>query len=101
MLNHLQAIYHVQMGQDVRASRIIGVAARLCLEMGLNRHEVLKRDYPEEHDRDRAMRIFWSVYMLDMRASCGTGIPPLIQEVDIDPMLPEPVSISCSLCDAC
>ena len=82
------------MGQDVRASRIIGVAGRLCLEMGLNRREVLERTYLEQHARDSAMRIFWSIYLLDMRASCGTGIPFVIQEIDVDPTLPEPVSTS-------
>ncbi len=82
------------MGQDVRASRIIGVAARLCLEMGLNRREVLERAYPEQHARDLAVTVFWSTYLLDMRASCGTGIPCVIQEVDVDPTLPEPVSTS-------
>lgn len=86
----LVIIYHVQMGQDVRASRIIGVAGRLCLEMGLNRREVLERTYLEQHARDLAVRIFWSIYLLDMRASCGTGIPFVIQDVDIDSTLPEP-----------
>jgi hypothetical protein len=75
----------------VRASRIIGLAARLCLEMGLNRSEVLVRTFPEGQTRSLAVRIFWSIYMLDMRASCGTGIPFVIQDIDIDPTLPEPV----------
>ena len=75
----------------MRASRIISLAARLSLEMGLNRREVLLRTFPDEKDRDLAVRIFWSIYMLDMRASCGIGIPFVIQDVDLDPTLPEPV----------
>jgi hypothetical protein len=75
----------------VRASRIIGLAARLCLEMGLSRREVLVRTFPAGQNRSLAVRIFWSIYMLDMRASCGTGIPFVVQDIDIDPTLPEPV----------
>lgn len=67
--------------------------------MGLNRREVLERTYLEQHARDLAVRIFWSIYLLDMRASCGTGIPFVIQDVDIDSTLPEPVSVSHHLAD--
>jgi len=49
--------------------------------------------FPDEQEQAIATRIFWSLYTLDRRASLGTGTPFIIQDSDIDPNLPEPVSI--------
>ena len=40
--------------------------------------------------RDRVLRLFWSIYVLDMRWSFGTGMPFSLEDSDIDPWLPEP-----------
>ncbi|CZR65707.1 uncharacterized protein PAC_15607 [Phialocephala subalpina] len=80
-----------QADEDIRACRIIGLAARLCLEMGLSRHDVLQHAFPEEREQSLAVTIFWPVYTLDRRASLGTGVPFIIQDSDVDPSLPEPV----------
>ena len=77
----------------MRACRIAGLAARLCLEMGMNRCEILLRTFPGEAELSLAVRVFWSVYTLDRRASFGTGTSFVIQDSDIDPALPEPVSM--------
>lgn len=75
------------------AYRVIGLAARMCLEMGLHRREALVRSFPDEEHRDEITRLFWSVYSLDRRWGLGTGLPFVIQDEDIDHNLPEPVSL--------
>ena len=72
--------------------RIIGLAARMCLELGLHRRDAIMKTFPVEADWPRITRLFWSVYSLDRRWSFGTGLPFVIQDDDIDPSLPEPVS---------
>lgn len=75
------------------AYRLIGLAARMCLEMGLHRKDALVKSFPLENQWTEVTRIFWTVYSLDRRWSLGTGLPFVIQDEDIDPNLPEPVSL--------
>ena len=74
------------------AYRIIGLAARMCLEMGLHRRDALAKSFPDGNQWPEIVRIFWAIYTLDRRWSFGTGLPFVIQDEDIDPNLPEPVS---------
>jgi hypothetical protein len=46
----------------------------------------------DEEQRNIATLTFWSVYCLDRRWSFGTGMPFALQDSDIDPNLPKPVS---------
>lgn len=64
----------------------------MCLELGLHRRDAIMKTFPAEADWSRITRLFWSVYSLDRRWSFGTGLPFVIQDDDIDPSLPEPVS---------
>jgi hypothetical protein len=64
----------------------------MCIEMGLHRRDSLTRLFPNETDYLQAVRSFWVVYALDRRLSFGTGLPFALQDQDIDPALPEPVS---------
>ncbi|KAJ5963395.1 uncharacterized protein N7479_003271 [Penicillium vulpinum] len=75
---------------DAMAYRLIGLAARMCLEMGLHRRDAMVKSFPDEEQWDEITRLFWSVYTLDRRWSLGTGLPFVIQDEDIDPNLPEP-----------
>ncbi|OQE36080.1 hypothetical protein PENCOP_c012G08209 [Penicillium coprophilum] len=84
------ATYHFHTDDDAIAYRLIGLAARMCLEMGLHRRDALVKSFPDEGQRDEITRLFWSVYTLDRRWSFGTGLPFVIQDEDIDPNLPEP-----------
>ncbi|KAJ5949712.1 hypothetical protein N7454_001296 [Penicillium verhagenii] len=86
----LVATYHFHTDDDAMAYRLIGLAARMCLEMGLHRREALIKSFPNEAEWNEATRIFWTVYSLDRRWSLGTGLPFVIQDEDIDPNLPEP-----------
>lgn len=84
------ATYHFHTGDDVMAYRLIGIAARMCLEMGLHRRDAIMRSFPEEQQWSDINRTFWSIYLLDRRWSFGTGLPFVIQDDDIDPNLEEP-----------
>ena len=70
--------------------RVIGLAARLCIELGLHRSETYH--IMTEEQRDSTMLLFWAIYSLDRRWSFGTGMPFALQESDLDPNLPRPVS---------
>lgn len=82
------------MDDETQAYRLIGLAARFSLEMGLHRHEIITETYPDKEERRMALKVFWSIYVLDRRYSFGTGMPFAVQDADIDPSLPEPVSNS-------
>lgn len=62
--------------------------------MGLHRRDTLLNTFPDEDERSWAIKLFWSIYVLDRRWSFGTGRPFALQDADIDPHLPEPVSSS-------
>ncbi|EKV05309.1 Fungal specific transcription factor, putative [Penicillium digitatum PHI26] len=84
------ATYHYHTDDDAMAYRLIGLAARMCLAMGLHRRDALVKSFPVEQQWNEVTRLFWSVYSLDRRWSLGTGLPFVIQDEDIDPNLPEP-----------
>src|SRR6186713_1783052 len=71
---------------------MIGLAARQCFEMGLHRRDMLKQLCSSEEDLLWSVRLFWVIYVSDRRWSFGTGMPFAMQDADIDPTLPEPVS---------
>jgi hypothetical protein len=66
----------------------------MCIELGLHRRESLFKTVTDEEERAGVTNMFWSVYVLDRRWSFGTGLPFALQDADIDPNLPEPVSYS-------
>ena len=45
-----------------------------------------------EEEREPVLMLFWSIYVLDRRWAFGTGMPFALQDADIDPQLPRPVS---------
>ena len=75
------------------AYRLIGLSARLCLEMGLHKRESMMKFFPQEHQMYDAANTFWSIYILDRRWGIGVGFPFVIQDDDIDADLPKPVSV--------
>lgn len=84
-------MYFFTMDDDIRAWRYLGMASRYALEIGLHRRDTLNR-FPNQQQRMLAVRLFWSLYTMDRRFSFGIGLPFTIQDADIDPLLPEPVS---------
>jgi hypothetical protein len=83
------------------AYRLIGLAARMCLEMGLHRRDALMKSFPNEDQWNEITRLFWTVYSLDRRWSLGTGLPFVIQDEDVDPNLPEPVCLDAQPLKTC
>lgn len=79
------------------AYRVIGLAARMCLELGLHHRNALKKSFPVEDQWSDISKVFWSIYILDRRWALGIGLPFVIQDEDIDSNLPEPVSLFFSI----
>lgn len=86
----LQSIFYFQMDEETLAWRTIGIVERMSLEKGLHRRETLNQPAILAAGKDRILRLFWSIYILDMRWSFGTGMPFSLEDSDIDPWLPEP-----------
>ncbi|KAF2740003.1 hypothetical protein EJ04DRAFT_456614 [Polyplosphaeria fusca] len=86
----LTAMYHFHRDDEALAWRIVGLAARQSLELGLHRRETYETVFTVPEERAAAIRTFWSVYVLDRRWSFGTGMPFALQDTDIDPNLPKP-----------
>lgn len=82
-------MFEFQRDNEGSSWRIIGLTARLCIELGLHRHETYDA-MTDETERSEAILLFWSIYSLDRRWSFGTGMPFALQDTDIDPMLPKP-----------
>lgn len=89
-------MYHFHTDDEGLSWRVIGLAARLCIELGLHRSETYSK-MADEEQRMAAIKLFWSIYTLDRRWSFGTGMSFALQDTDIDPNLPKPVSFA-SLC---
>ncbi|KAK4995981.1 hypothetical protein LTR66_004302 [Elasticomyces elasticus] len=88
----LTAMYHFHLDNEGTAWRILGLTARLCIELGLHRRETYNLLFADESERSSAILLFWSIYVLDRRWSFGTGMPFALQDADIDPLLPRPVA---------
>ncbi|KAK0671596.1 hypothetical protein QBC41DRAFT_385678 [Cercophora samala] len=85
----IMATYHFHCDEELYAWRIIGVAGRLVLEMGLHRRQSLMTNFPNQTEREEALAVFWCVYALDRRWSLGTGLSFIIVDRDVDPELPD------------
>jgi hypothetical protein len=90
LLTNLQAMYHFHCDDESLAWRLTGNAARMAMELGLHRHETYTTIFTTDSDRNVAMILFWSIYVLDRRWSFGTGMPFALQDADIDPLLQKP-----------
>jgi hypothetical protein len=82
-------LYEFHCDNEVASWRIVGLAARRCLELGLHRHETYEK-ITDIAERRQTVLLFWSVYILDRRFSFGTGMPFALQDTDVDPSVPKP-----------
>ncbi|KAL7916753.1 hypothetical protein GGI35DRAFT_433950 [Trichoderma velutinum] len=82
------------MNDENQAWRMIGLAARLCIELGLHQANSFYRIHHDSKTSTRALTLFWDIYILDRRFSLSTGRPFAIQDIDIDPALPKPDELS-------
>ncbi|KAL4895299.1 hypothetical protein BDV59DRAFT_153123 [Aspergillus ambiguus] len=89
----LLSIFHSYRDDEVIAWRLIGLAVRGSMQLGLHCQETWLRTggvFPGELQRTWATRLFWCIYVLDRKWSFGTGLPFAIQDSDMDTNLPEP-----------
>lgn len=82
-------MYEFHRDNEGTSWRIIGLTARLCIELGLHRKETYDA-IADESGRSDTVLLFWAIYVLDRRWSFGTGMPFALQDSDIDPQLPKP-----------
>lgn len=82
-------MYGFHRDDEATSWRIIGLTARVCIELGLHRRETYDA-IKDEEERTGAVLLFWAIYVLDRRWSFGTGMPFALQDADIDPQLPKP-----------
>lgn len=85
-------MYYFHKDEEQIAWRMVGLASRVCMEVGLHRRETYQTQFMTDSERNQALRLFWSLYVLDRRWSLGTGMPFAMQDADIDSSLPKPVS---------
>ena len=84
-------MYEFHCDNEHTSWRVIGLTVRLCIEIGLHRKETY--DALPEAERNSVVLLFWAIYCLDRRWSFGVGMPFALQDSDIDPRLPKPVSV--------
>ncbi|KAF9889338.1 hypothetical protein FE257_007448 [Aspergillus nanangensis] len=89
----LLSIFHSYRDDEVISWRVIGMACRGSMQLGLHCQETWLRTggvFPGELQWTWATRLFWCIYVLDRKWSFGTGLPFAIQDSDMDTNLPEP-----------
>ena len=74
------------------AARLGSIMVRRAFELGLHRRSTVLRPNSERHNLVNAVNAFWTIYVLDRQWSFAVGLPQSLQDADIDPDLPEPVS---------
>ncbi|KAJ5833658.1 hypothetical protein N7474_001969 [Penicillium riverlandense] len=85
----ISSLYYLHKRQDLRAWRMIRFAVEQALELQLHTQEGLAR-YGQLSNRTWALRVFWSVYVLDLRYSFGNNLPATLEDTDINSSIPEP-----------
>ncbi|KAF2722625.1 hypothetical protein K431DRAFT_293263 [Polychaeton citri CBS 116435] len=85
----MAAMYEFHRDNEGTSWRIIGLTARLCIELGLHRLETYEA-MEDQSEREETLLLFWAIYVLDRRWSFGTGMPFSLQDGDIDARIPRP-----------
>jgi hypothetical protein len=81
----LMTLYCTRAPRDPGAWTFIGMAIRLCIELGLHRRQ-RSRQYSLQNELNK--RRWWTTYFLDRDISIAIGRPPSISDHDIDIELP-------------
>lgn len=86
----LASMWYFHQDNETMSWRLIGVAGRMCMELGLHRKDAIDKAFPTSEEKKWALNVFWAVHSFDRRWSLGTGLPFTIPDDDIDPQLPRP-----------
>lgn len=83
-LTYLQAIYQFFSGRVRMARRLCGTSASLATELGLHRPETLQKAFSHDEERLKAVRVMWSIFVLDHGWSAALGLMHHFDDVGID-----------------
>ncbi|KAH8888145.1 hypothetical protein GQ53DRAFT_826702 [Thozetella sp. PMI_491] len=90
----LLVIQHcLRVPRDPGAWTFVGVAMRLCVELGLHRRKKPNAESTLKSELEK--RLFWACYYLDRDLAMALGRPPCISDHDIDAELPLDLDEEC------
>ena len=81
----LMTLYCTRAPREPGAWTYVGMAIRLCIELGLHRH---RRERQPSIQSEMNRRRFWTAYFLERDICIAIGRPPSISDHDIDADLP-------------
>ncbi|KAH8815493.1 hypothetical protein F5884DRAFT_180758 [Xylogone sp. PMI_703] len=87
----LVGLYHFYNNDVQMACRITGSMARLALELGLHRHGTLLH-LNNSQGLTNPLNTFWTIFIFDRQWNFAVGLPVVINNIDIDPEVPEPAN---------
>ncbi|GKZ21772.1 hypothetical protein AbraIFM66951_008764 [Aspergillus brasiliensis] len=90
----LLVLYHMRTSSATRVWYLIGLAMRICIDLGLHRESQYRRMRPYEGQMRR--RLFWSVYLVERYVAWSLGRPFSIPEEEIDVHAPADLDDSCT-----
>ncbi|KAL5046075.1 fungal-specific transcription factor domain-containing protein [Aspergillus fruticulosus] len=82
----LMVVYLLRLDANERAGKTIAIVISHSHQLGLHREAVVSRMPIFESEMFR--RLWWCVYMLDRQVSLETGLPFIIQDINVDTTLP-------------
>ncbi|KAL6233349.1 fungal-specific transcription factor domain-containing protein [Aspergillus navahoensis] len=82
----LMVVYLLRLDANERAGKTIAIVVSHSHQLGLHREAVVSR--MPIFDREMFCRLWWCVYMLDRQVSLETGLPFIIQDINVDTTLP-------------
>jgi hypothetical protein len=77
------ALYNSVMNRRHSAFRYIGSAIRLALTIGMYQN-MAERQLPDKAARQRRVRLWWTMYVLDRMMSSKVGYPTLLKDEDVE-----------------
>ncbi|KAK5173984.1 uncharacterized protein LTR77_001063 [Saxophila tyrrhenica] len=83
----LFAIYSLRAPKGPGAWSFVGMAMRMCIELGLHR-KLKDTSCAVSKDKELRRRVFWSCYCLDRQVSIILGRPFAVSDHDVDQLLP-------------
>lgn len=83
----LSVLYNLRFSSNSRVWIEVGIAMRICTDLGLHRKPHYSRLDPSDAQRRR--RLFWSVYVVERYVSWSLGRPFSIAEEEIDADIPD------------
>lgn len=85
----LSVLYNLRFSSNSSVWIEVGIAMRICTDLGLHRELHYSRLDPSDAQRQR--RLFWSVYVIERYVSWSLGRPFSIAEEEIDADIPADV----------